>query len=221
MSEADALTSGPTITFSLPTSDPGFDLATGSHTINLTRALPTIENTNLTISGPGADKLTVRRSTGGFYGIFTFRGHAEELTISGLTMSNGFSLENGGAISHLVGTGNFIGALTVTDCKISDNVAAKIGGGIFAAAALNVSNCALSNNFAGAPSNSPGFPAGGGGVAAFGLPMNVTNSTFSITSLSQRWRLLGPWQYHEQYVHRQPGWFGRRHCRCRRRGFDW
>src|SRR5262245_45825917 len=39
-------------------------------TINLTAALPAITH-NVTITGPGADQLTVRRDTGGNYRIFT------------------------------------------------------------------------------------------------------------------------------------------------------
>src|SRR5947207_14557061 len=86
MTEAATRTGNQTINFAIPTTDPGFDPGTESHTINLTRALPDINNTNLTISGPGADKLTVRRGSGGFYRIFTFGQFAEVVTLSGLTI---------------------------------------------------------------------------------------------------------------------------------------
>jgi hypothetical protein len=52
-------------------------------TINLAGVLPNL-NTNLTINGPGANLLTVRRNTGGDYRIFLITGGAT-VTISGLT----------------------------------------------------------------------------------------------------------------------------------------
>ena len=57
------------IQFNIPTTDPGYNSAAGSWTINLTRALPDL-STSVAIVGPGADKLTVRRDSGGDYSIF-------------------------------------------------------------------------------------------------------------------------------------------------------
>src|SRR5688572_25429302 len=54
-----------TITF-----DTAVFAASGSHTINLSAALPNLSS-NVTIQGPGANILTVRRDTGGEYRIFT------------------------------------------------------------------------------------------------------------------------------------------------------
>src|SRR6185436_4190735 len=85
---------------------------------------PDINNTNLSIEGPGADKLTVRRSSGGFYRIFTFGAFAEVEAISGLTVSNGLSQNDGGAVSQTTGT------LNVTDCAFTDNFSAGSGGAI-------------------------------------------------------------------------------------------
>ncbi len=100
MKESNAIAGNYTINFAIPTNDPGFDPSTGRHTINLTVALPDITESNLTINGPGKDKLTVRRSTGGFYRIFTFRNVVETATISGLSVSNGFNnASEGGAVS--------------------------------------------------------------------------------------------------------------------------
>ena len=56
-------------------------------TINLTGELPPI-NDSLTITGPGAHLLTVRRNTGGNYRIFTINSGVTA-AISGLTISNG------------------------------------------------------------------------------------------------------------------------------------
>src|SRR6266852_3017147 len=57
-----------TIIFAIPGKDP--NCFNADHcTINLTSALPNL-STNIAITGPGADKLTVRRDTGGNYRIF-------------------------------------------------------------------------------------------------------------------------------------------------------
>ncbi|HKY42074.1 MAG TPA: CSLREA domain-containing protein, partial [Pyrinomonadaceae bacterium] len=105
MKESNAIGGDYTINFAIPTNDPGFDPGAGRHTINLTGGLPEITQSNLTINGPGKDKLTVRRSTGGFYRIFKFGNVVETATISGMTVSNGFinnstsGLGDGGAVS--------------------------------------------------------------------------------------------------------------------------
>ncbi len=64
-------------------------------TINLAGALPAL-STNITINGPGADLLTVRRDTGGDYRIFDITGATTTSTISGLTISNGVADFGGG-----------------------------------------------------------------------------------------------------------------------------
>lgn len=72
-------------------------------------------NKNLTISGPGANVLTVRRSTAGGipnFNIFYIPGGSFNVTISGLTVANGV----GGGISNG-------GSLTVAGCTISGNSA--------------------------------------------------------------------------------------------------
>src|SRR5215467_8907763 len=56
-----------TINFSFSPLDLG--CTAGRCTINLTSALPDL-NTNINLSGPGADLLTVRRNSGGNYRIF-------------------------------------------------------------------------------------------------------------------------------------------------------
>jgi hypothetical protein len=158
-----------TINFSIPTSDPGFDPSTSQHTINLTGALPEITNSNLIINGPGKDKLTVRRNTGGFYRIFTFGGVVESATISGLTVSNGFhNVNDGGALSF---TGK---TLNINSCEFSNNIAAWSGGAINAFAKLTVTDSVFNNNF----STATGGFSGGGAILVRG-PINVSNSTFN------------------------------------------
>src|SRR5438128_1867158 len=56
-------------------------------TINLQSALPVLE-TSVTIQGPGADNLTVRRDAGGDYPIFAVDVGAT-VVLSGLTIANG------------------------------------------------------------------------------------------------------------------------------------
>src|SRR5262245_15095336 len=67
-------------------------------TINLTRALPDLTR-SISIDGPGANLLTVRRDTGGSYRIFTVAG-GTQVAISGLTVANGggAGLVEGGGI---------------------------------------------------------------------------------------------------------------------------
>src|SRR5262249_31660555 len=110
-------------------------------TINLTGALPNLTH-SISIEGPGAAQLTVRRNTGGSYGIFAV-GSGATVSISGLSITNGYnaSLFGGGGIDNL-------GTLTVSDCTISGNMAQDIGGGIDNAGTLTVSDCTISGNMA-------------------------------------------------------------------------
>src|SRR5262245_6943601 len=67
--------------------------------INLTRALPN-PTRSVSIEGPGANLLTVRRDTGGNYRIFTVMAGVT-VGISGLTIANGSSSSSdGGGISN-------------------------------------------------------------------------------------------------------------------------
>ncbi|HEX6648677.1 MAG TPA: choice-of-anchor Q domain-containing protein, partial [Pyrinomonadaceae bacterium] len=170
MKESNAIGGDYTINFAIPTNDPGFDPATNRHTINLTGALPEITQSNLTINGPGKDKLTVRRNTGGFYRIFSFGNVVETATIAGMTVSNGFnSVNDGGAISF---TGK---TLTINGCVFSNNIAAGSGGALYVFAKLNVTNSFFNDNFSSAPM---GGWSGGGAILVRGA-LNVSNSTFN------------------------------------------
>ena len=92
-------------------------------TINLSSALPDIAE-SLTIKGPGANLLTVRRDTGGDYRIFNIPNGGLSIAISGLTISNGkASVGNfGGGISSLSN-------LALTNCALVNNEAAGFGSG--------------------------------------------------------------------------------------------
>jgi CSLREA domain-containing protein len=65
-----------------------FNLPAGPQTVNLTGALPDITR-SLTITGPGAGLLNVRRDTGGDYRIFNVPNGGLNIAFSGLTISNG------------------------------------------------------------------------------------------------------------------------------------
>jgi len=124
---ANADAGAETITF-----NPTVFAAPGPYTINLTGALPDL-STDMTISGPGANILTVQRNTGGNYRIFTIGAGIVNVTISGLTISNG-NAAGGGSFDR--GGGIFIsstGAVQVNNCTISGNTATADGGGIVSA----------------------------------------------------------------------------------------
>lgn len=143
--------------------------ATG--TINLQSALPNLD-TSVSITGPGASLLTVRRDAGGEYRIFTVTGGAT-VTISGLTVTNGqpaentygggLSLDNGSlTIDGLVVTGNTAygelgwsggvdqtgGSLTILNSHIYGNTATLAGGIGSAFGALVIQNTTISGNSA-------------------------------------------------------------------------
>jgi hypothetical protein len=188
---------GDTISFNIPTSDPGF--SAGVWTITLTSGQLVVDR-DVTINGTGANVLTVRRdpNASGFR-IFYVNSDGPEVvasnpqivtstgvTIRGLTISNGlpqgpFPQNAGGGIynDHTV--------LTVGSCTLSDNSATSdsIGGGILndgggtGSATLTVVNSTLSGNTA-------GF---GGGIFNSGIVGNATltvvNSTLSGNSAFQ------------------------------------
>jgi hypothetical protein len=156
--EANFAASDDTITFSLP----------ANSTINLLTALPAIDG-NVVVTGPGANTLTVQRSTAG--GTPQFRVFAinagRTVSISGLTISNGNLTGSDGAgifnqgsltLSNSAVTGNtttFSGGgvanpsgavMTITGCTISGNNAASAGSGVFNRGTLTITNSTISSN---------------------------------------------------------------------------
>jgi CSLREA domain-containing protein len=59
-------------------------------TVALTRELPELDS-NIEIDGPGADRFTVRRATGGDYRVFYVRS-GSTISITGITVSGGNAL---------------------------------------------------------------------------------------------------------------------------------
>ena len=116
----------------------------GLGTINLTSA-ELLLNKNLTISGPGANLLTVQRSsTGGTpdFRIVRIAGSVNA-TISGLTIANGIIFtagSNGGGVLNAAGC-----TLTITNSTISGNQANN-GGGIYNSGTLTITSSTVSTN---------------------------------------------------------------------------
>jgi hypothetical protein len=123
-------------------------------TIDLTRALPDLM-ASVTIQGPGASLVTVRRNTGGNYRIFTVAADVN-VVISGLTIANGRAAQGGGI--YVAG-----GALTLTDSILSNNQAVGADG---------------ANGGLGQPGGN-GEPGIGGGIYVAGGAVEVTSSTLT------------------------------------------
>lgn len=153
---------------------------------------------NLTISGPGANVLTVKNTKGKGLNSRVFFTSAT-VALSGLTITGGDVIGFGSAgvgggifnsgtlsVTNSTISGNMVdadgggifndrGTVNVTNSTISGNVAiggnfAGIGGGIFNGGTLSVTNSTISGNQA---------SGGGGGIYADGDVVNVTNSTIS------------------------------------------
>ncbi len=110
-------------------------------TINLTGVLPDL-STDVTINGPGPNRLSVRRDTGGDYRIF--KVSSATVGISGLTITNGYVISGGGGILNLGGI------VTINNAVIADNFAKLGGGGIEQSGPkLTITNSTIKGNSAG------------------------------------------------------------------------
>ncbi len=96
-------------------------------------ALPDL-TTNISIRGPGAKLLTVRRDTGAAYRVFTVDSGAT-VGISGLTVRNG---QDSGITNA--------GTLTLSNATISDNSAGE-GGGLYNSGTATVTACTFTRNY--------------------------------------------------------------------------
>jgi hypothetical protein len=157
--------SGDTIDFALPVNSL-IELFSGELLINK----------SLTITGPGANILQVRRSFASGtpeFRIFNISGQIS-VTISGLTIYNGAADKGGGIFSSDSNPG--FPKLTISNCTVSSNVADVAGGGIYSLfGTATITNCTISHNLA------RGSDALGGGIhakEAFG-GFAIINSTIS------------------------------------------
>ena len=175
-----------------------FDPALNGQTITLTSAELLI-NKNITISGPGANLLSISRApNGAAFRIFHVMAN-HSVAIQGLTVSNGavqnqfgggilldavttFAMINctisgnstnlsGGGIADGFSAGN---TLTIENSTISGNSAGDYGGGIANEGTLTINNSTLSGNFA---------KFAGGGIVSFATnqpaPVIINNSTLA------------------------------------------
>jgi len=117
-------------------------------------------NKNVTIDGPGADRLTIRGSSSGFR-IFHVAPASVTVSISGVTIQFGNALNGGGILNT--------GTLTIVDCAIDSN----IGGGIANSGTLTVTNSIVSGNQLNNAQSSHGA-----GIANTGT-VTLTSSTIS------------------------------------------
>jgi Right handed beta helix region len=152
--------------------------ATDGNTIDATGVTGTILLTsaelqvthNVAISGPGTGSLAVN----GNHTFRVFENFASGVTISTLTITNGFAADNnggGGVLNH--------GGLTLGDSIVSNCATPRgnnqEGGGIFndAGATLTLTGSTVTGNGAG---------CAGGGIYSTNAQLTVTNSTISSNS---------------------------------------
>jgi hypothetical protein len=134
------------------------DLALGHLTID----------SDVTIAGPGADLLSIDGQNSNR--IFNVDAGVSDATIRGLTVTGGFA-DYGGGIYNL-------GALTVDECQIDNNVATIYGGGIYtgtgnSSSGLSMIGSTVSNNWA-------VYNGGGIYIASFGSSLaTIANSAIS------------------------------------------
>ena len=145
----------------------------GPHVITLTTGRINIHS-NITIQGPGASVVSVDGNNG--KRVFYIRGSGVTVNISGLTIQNGRAADTGDS----TGGGIFaqFATLSVSNCVITNNYAGTAGGGIYALASgnLTVNSCTFSNNQAEFTTNSAG-----GGISYQGTSLDPTGRVVLVT----------------------------------------
>lgn len=154
-------------------------------TIELGSALQIIFDP-VTITGPGAGQLEVRRNgAGAGFSIFGFSTDAGPSSLSGITVSNGRAVSSGGFV---IGGGirNAEGSLTLAGVVVKGNEAVAEGadddhaegGGVYSEGPLTLRDSLVTENAARASDGTSITVAAGGGVAAFDS-LTVERSTIS------------------------------------------
>jgi CSLREA domain-containing protein len=134
--------------------------AGGPATILLTQGVLAIAEA-LTISGPGAYLLTIDAQH--HSGIFTVGG---PFVLSGLTLTNGNSAGEGGALNYQGG-----GSASIIDMNITGN-SGRSGGGISARGDLTIINSTINGN-------TSDISSLGGGIYFKGFTLTISNSTIN------------------------------------------
>jgi hypothetical protein len=148
-----------------------FAAALSGSTITLTNDPQSI-NEAVTITGPGASQLTVDGD--GSYRIFYIDPATADdpVSISGLTLENGYTTGNGGAIY------NNDASLTLSSSVISNSTAYGYvqGGGVYSISGdVTINSSAITGNYAGLPTGS----GRGGGIYTSSGDLTITSSTVS------------------------------------------
>jgi hypothetical protein len=135
-------------------------------TITLSSGL-TIDDTDLTIAGPGVNQVTV--SGNDSFRVFDLTGASERVNLSGFTITGGMTSGDGAGIRF-----NGSRDVVVENMRIVNNSTTADGGGIwFASGSGTVRNTEISDNFAG---------VSGGGIGmegSFGSDVTLENVTIS------------------------------------------
>ena len=163
--EANAHSGADLIDFNIPLSQPNCDAGTGACIINVVGTLQDLSD-DVTINGPGADKVTINK-VGGFHIFNVTTGGT--VSFSGLTISNAVSDHNGGGISNLS-----TGTLNVTNCILSHNDGISGGGINNWMGIVNVTATIFSHNSG---------EAGGGVFNGATGTANVIDSSFDSNSV--------------------------------------
>lgn len=140
-----------------------------SGTIGLQSALPTIA-VDVSILGPGASQLTIRRDSGLEFRILTIG--VATVTLADLTLADGLlAAGQGGGIANMSGT------LTIRRSVISGNTA-EVGGGLYLAGEVGPTTIERSTIAGNTATEASGGSPGGGGILNLAA-LTVSNSTIS------------------------------------------
>jgi uncharacterized protein (TIGR03437 family) len=164
--EANALAGDDTISFSV----------TGTITMSLGELLV---GSNVTVSGPGADQVTL---SGSGSRILEIQNGPHDVALSGLTITGGRAA-SGGALSNLSG-----GTVSIRNCTLTRNTAlggpfipsTLGGGGVYNAGKLIIANTVISDNVA----TQQVYTGSGGGIYNIGT-LALINSTVSGNGATQ------------------------------------
>lgn len=157
---------------------------TGTITLNALGVLPNLSD--ITITGPGANALTVARDNAASpFSIFVIPA-GNTVNISGLTIANGLTPDGaanggGGSGGGIANVGTLILSNSVVSGNKTGNAAGASGsggpaGGIFNSGTLNVNSSTISGNQTGSTSAFGGL---GGGIYSITGSLTITDSTIS------------------------------------------